>query len=362
MSVKLKEDILKMRFEDIYTRFSSKELDTLASADILGISVRSFLRKRNKYEAETFNGNFDLRIGKRSNNAAGDDEVEYLTKLYGERHKDFSVRHFFSFVKGDPQIKRSYNWCRLKLQKAGLVKKSSRGGPHRLRRERKPMEGMMIHQDGSTHDWIPGLGYNIDLIITMDDASSEITSGFFIGQEGTDSSFMGIKETILAKGVFCTFYTDRGSHYAHTPEAGGKVDDSNPTQVGRALRQLNIRHIHAYSPQARGRSERVFDTLQNRFPKELVYHGITTIEEANKYLRDVYIPKHNQEFSIKPKESKSAYTPWLHKESLDEILCIKEDRVVHNDNTVKYETLVLQIPAHENRHHFAKVGVEVIYA
>jgi hypothetical protein len=359
MSVKLKEDYLKMRFEDIYTRYSSKELDTQACADILNISVRTFLRKRNKYEAEDFNGSFDFRLGKRSNNKAVDKEVQYITNLYGERHKGFSIKHFYSLVKTDPQINRSYNWCRITLQKAGLVSKSSRGGPHRQRRERKPMEGMMIHQDGSTHAWIPALDYNMDMIVTMDDATSEITSGFLLEQEGTYSSFQGIKETIMKKGVFCTFYTDRGSHYAHTPEAGGKVDKNNPTQVGRALRELKIRHINAYSPQARGRSERMFGTLQNRLPKEFALHGIKSIDEANKYLQEVYWPRHNQEFSVRPKDSQSAYIPWLHKESLNEMLCVKDDRVVQNDNTVRYEGLILQIPPQQHRNHYVRADVEV---
>lgn len=359
MSVKLKEDILKMRFEEVYERFSCKELDTQTCADILNISVRSFLRMRNKYESEDFDGRFDLRLGKRSNNCAADQEVEYITKLYDGRHQGFTVKHFYSLVKTDPHITRSYNWCRLTLQKHGLVQKSSRGGPHRQRRMRKPMVGMMIHQDGSTHEWIPGLGYNVDLIATMDDANSEITSAFIVEQEGTESSLKGLKETILKKGVFCSFYTDRGSHYAHTPVAGGKVDKSNPTQVGRALRQLNIRHISAYSPQARGRSERMFGTLQNRVPKELAMHGIKTIEEANSYLKEVYLPRHNAEFSIKPKDSISAYTPWLRAEVLDEILCIKEDRVVQNDNTVRYEGLILQIPPQQHRNHYVRCDVEV---
>lgn len=359
MTVKLKEDILKMIFQEVYERFSRKELDTQACADILRMSVRTFLRKRNRYESVEFDGRFDLRIGKRSNNRAADREVEYLTRLYDERFQGFTVKHFYSFAKSDPEVSRSYNWVRLTLQKNGLVKKSSRGGPHRQRRERKPMEGMMLHQDGSTHAWIPALDFNMDMIVTMDDATSEVTSGFLVEQEGTHSSMQGVKETILNKGIFCSLYTDRGSHYAHTPEAGGKVDKNNPTQFGKALRVLGIRHIHAYSSQARGRSERMFDTLQNRLPKEFALFGIKTIDEANKYLREVYWPKHNQEFSVKPKESASAYVAWLHKESLDEILCIKEDRVVRNDNTVQYEGLVLQIPPQQHRHHYVRCEVEV---
>lgn len=359
MNVKLKEDYLKTRFEDIYNRYSKKVINTQEAADILGISVRTFLRKRDRYKEEDFNGSFDRRLCHRSNNRAADKEVELLTKLYSEKYQGFSVKHFYGFAKLHPSMTRSYNWCRQTLQQAGLIKKSSRGGPHRQRRERKPMAGMMLHQDGSTHDWIPGLGHNVDLIVTMDDATSEVTSGFFVEQEGTMSSLQGIKETIEKYGVFCTFYTDRGSHYAYTPEAGGKVDKSVLTQVGRTLKQINIRHIHAYSPQARGRSERKFRTLQDRIPKELALHGITTIEEANRYLREEYWPRHNKEFSVAPKDATSAYVPWLHQESLDEICCVKDDRVVSHDNTVRYEGLILQIPPQANRHHYVKAEVEV---
>ena len=359
MIVKLKEDYLKMRFKETYCRYSQKELDTQGAADILGISVRTFLRKRDRYEEDGFDGGFDRRLGRRSNNRAADEEVELLTKLYTEKYKGFSVKHFYGFATLNPSMTRSYNWCCKTLQKAGLVSKSSRGGPHRQRRERKPMAGMMIHQDGSTHKWLLALDHNIDLIVTMDDANSEITSGFFVAQEGTASSLEGIKETIQKKGVFCTFYTDRGSHYAYTPEAGGKVDKGRLTQVGRALREMNIRHIHAYSPQARGRSERMLQTLQGRLPKELDVMGITTMEEANRYLQETYWPKHNKEFSVAPKDSTSAYIPWLHPDSLDEILCVKEDRVVGRYNTVRYEGLVLQIPPQTNRHHYVKADVEV---
>jgi transposase len=359
MNVKLKEDYLKMRFGEIYDRYSQKELDTQAAADILGISVRRFLRKRQRYDEDGFDDHFDRRLGHRPSNRAADREVELLTKLYAEKYQGFTVKHFYGFAKLHPSMTRSYNWCRQTLQQAGLVAKSSRGGPHRQRRMRKPMEGMMLHQDGSTHAWIPELGHSIDLIVTMDDATSEVTSGFFVAQEGTMSSLQGIRETIRKKGVFCTFYTDRGSHYAHTPEAGGKVDKNNVTQVGRALRQLNIRHIHAYSPQARGRSERMFGTLQGRLPKELALHGITTLEDANRYLREEYWPRHNQEFSVSPKDAASAYIPWVHHDSLEEILCVKEDRVVGHDNTVRYEGMILQIPPQANRHHYVKAEVEV---
>lgn len=355
----VKQEVLKMRFEDIYGRYDKRELSTEEAAEILGISVRTFLRKRTRYEESGFEGLYDKRLGKTSPRRAEDAEVERITKLYSDKYRGFNVKHFHEFARREHSLKYGYTWTKNQLEKAGHVKRSKKGGDHRLRRDRRPMPGMMIHQDGSTHDWIPGLGYNVDLIVTMDDANSEITSGFFVLQEGTESSFQGIQETIEKKGLFCSFYTDRGTHYWTTPEAGGKVDKNNLTQVGRALKQMGVQQIAAYSPEARGRSERMFGTLQNRLPNEIALAGIKTFEEANEYLKDIYLPRHNEQFTVKPTiEDKTAYTPWVGVD-LKEILCHQEERVVNKDNTVSYHKISLQIPKDEMRYHYVKTTVQV---
>ena len=292
-------------------------------------------------------------------NRAADREVEFITKLYNERYIGFSVRHFYEFAKREHGLCRSYNWARETLQKRGAIKKSTRGGKHRLRRERKAMKGMMMHQDGSKHRWIPGLDYDVDLIVTMDDATSKLTSAFLVEEEGVASTFQGLQETIGKHGLFCSFYTDRASHYFYTPKAGEKVDKNQLTQVGKALKQLGIRHIPAYSPEARGRSERMFGTLQNRLPKELALYNITTIQEANKYLRDVYLPRHNKQFTVKPASEESAFIPWTSTQSLKEILCVQEERIVQCDNTIRYQALILQIPKNEFRHQYIKAKVTI---
>jgi hypothetical protein len=191
----------------------------------------------------------------------------------------------------------------------------------------------------------------------MDDASSDILSAFFIEEEGTMSTFRGLSEVISAKGLFCALYADRAGHYWYTPEAGGKVDRDNPTQVGRALLQLGIELIPAYSPEARGRSERMFGTLQKRLPQELRLAGITTMDEANRFLRETFLPDHNRRFAITPEEPGSAFVPFAG--SLDDILCIQEERTVGNDNTVRYKRLTLQIPEDRHRHHYVKAKVRV---
>lgn len=352
----LTEGIRMARFEEIYGRHRRKELSCAEAADILGCSERHFLRLRRRYEDAGLGSLRDGRVGRESSHRAADEEVEMITKLYTEKYRDMSVSHFHDWGVRKHGFTRSYNWTRKTLNEAGLTTPTKRGGPHRLRRPRRPMRGMMIHQDGSRHEWVPGQWW--DLIVTLDDATSEILSGFFVEEEGTDSSFRGIADVIENHGLFCSFYTDRGSHYFFTPEAGGKVDRAALTQVGRALKQLNIRHIPAYSPQARGRSERVFGTIQARLPIELALEGITDMDAASRYLREVYIPAHNAKFAVKPESEQSAFLPTVGMD-IENILCIQEDRTVQSDNTVRYEGLVLQIPPSEHRHHFVRAKVQV---
>ena len=220
------------------------------------------------------------------------------------------------------------------------------------------MKGLLLHQDGSTHPWIEGVSW--DLIVTLDDADNEIYSAFFVEEEGTWSSFRGIKEVIETQGLFCSLYTDRGTHYWTTKKEGERVDKSSPTQFGRAMGWLGIDMIPAYSPQARGRSERMFGTLQGRLPLELESAGITRLDDANRYLRDRFLPEFNQRFKVKPEEARSAFIPWAgHHLSLDDILCIQEERTVGKDNTVSYKGKRWQIPAASQRCSYAKAKVKV---
>ena len=217
---------------------------------------------------------------------------------------------------------------------------------------------MMLHQDGSRHEWLAGQAA-CDLIVTMDDATSEIYSAFLVEEEGTASTFRALKQVFTAKGLPSSLYTDRGSHYFHTPEAGGKVAKDQRTQVGRALHHLGIEHIAAYSPQARGRSERAFGTLQNRLVKELSLAGIIAIEAANRFIADTYLPDHNRRFATKPELEASAFVALTQPDQVDEVLCLHTKRVVAHDNTVCHERWVLQIPASPARAHYVKATVRV---
>lgn len=345
------------KFEGILGRVLERELSQLQAAEILGMSERTFRRWRDRHEDGGLDGLFDRRLGKASAKRVPVDEIDWMLEQYRTVYTGWTVKHFHDHLRKHHGFRWSYSWTKTQLHIAGLVRKAPRRGAHRRKRPRRPLVGMLLHQDGSTHAWLSSHGA-LDLIVTLDDATSEIYSAFLVAQEGTASSFAGLLEVVTAKGLPCSFYTDRGSHYFHTPEAGGKVDKSNPTQVGRALAQLGIEHIAAYSPEARGRSERAFATLQDRLVKELELAGITTIEAANRFITEVYLPDHNARFAKPPEQPESAFVP-ASLEQVQDILCRQEDRIVGNDNTVSYRGLWLQIPASPIRSHFVKARVRV---
>jgi len=355
----IQEGLRMMKFEDVRCRHQAGTLTCEGAAELLGVDVRTFLRWRNKQVETGVSEWKDGRVGKLPSHKAADSEVEEITNIYKEKFFNFNIKHFHSYLCLEYEgFSRSYSWVKRALEAAKLVVPSKQGGDHRLRRPRRPQTGMMIHQDASTHNWF-GVE-NCDLVVTLDDGDSLITSAFFCLQEGTLSSMRGILETIESYGIFCSFYTDRGSHYWFTPEAGGKVDKTRLTEVGRALKQIGIKHIAAYSPEARGRSERMFRTLQGRLPAELKLHGITTMDAANTYLRKTYLPRHNNEFTVTPKDMKSAFIPYIGR-PLADILCIQEERVVAKDNTIRYNGNILQIPVSAHRHHFVKADVTVCH-
>ena len=344
-----------MKFEEIYGRTLRGELSQAEAAEVLGMSERTFRRWRDRFEADGADGLYDQRLGRVSARRAPVDEVTRVLALFDTRYWDFTAKHFHEKLVAEHGCARSYNWVRLTLQANRRMRPAPRRGAHRRKRPRRALPGMMVHQDGSRHEWVPGCWW--DLIVTMDDATSELYSAFFVDEEGTMSSFRALSEVIGARGRFCSLYADRASHYWHTPDAGGRVDKDNPTQVGRALHQLGIELIPAYSPEARGRSERMFGTLQKRLPQELRLAGITGIEEANRFLKEVYLPLHNARFATPAEGQGSAFVPFAG--ALDEILCVHAERVVGNDNTVRYRRLSPQIPPDRHRNHYVKARVRV---
>jgi len=344
-----------MRFEEAYEKWNVGRLTQAEAAYLLGMCERSFRRYVVRYEAEGLEGLVDRRLEQVSQRRAPVDEVLAVTDRYQRQHVGWNVRHFHSWYRRDGGG-RSYSWVKQRLQAAGLVAVGKAKGKHRRKRERKALPGMMLHQDGSRHEWVAGQQW--DLIVTMDDATNEHYSMFLVAEEGTASSFRGVGEAIRAKGLFCSFYSDRGSHYWTTAEAGGKVDKANLTQFGRALQQLGIEMIAAYSPEARGRSERAFATHQERLPKELAHAGITDLAAANRYIARRYRPAFNAEFAVPAREEGSAFVPWIGG-PLDDILCEQVERTVGNDNCIRYENLFLQLPADRHRCHYVKAKVRV---
>jgi len=349
------QEIRKMRFEEAYERWNVGRLTQAEAAYLLGMCERSFRRYVVRYEAEGLEGLVDRRLEQVSQRRAPVDEVLAVTDRYQRQHAGWNVRHFHSWYRRDGGG-RSYSWVKQRLQEAGLVAVGKGKGKHRRKRERKALPGMMLHQDGSRHEWVAGQQW--DLIVTMDDATNEHYSMFLVAEEGTASSFRGVGEAIRAKGLFCSFYSDRGSHYWTTAEAGGKVDKANLTQFGRALQQLGIEMIAAYSPEARGRSERAFATHQERLPKELAHAGITDLAAANRYIARRYRPAFNAEFAVPAREEGSAFVQWIGG-PLDDILCEQVERTVGNDNCIRYENLFLQLPADRHRCHYVKAKVRV---
>jgi len=353
---KVLQEIRTMRFDEAYHGWQRGHLTQAEAGLLLGMSERNFRRYIERYHKQGEAGLLDKRLTQASHRCAPVDEVLRLTDLYSSQHNGWNVKHFYSFYVREHDGSRSYTWVKNELQKAGMVKKAKGKGKHRKKRERAAMEGMMIHQDGSDHEWVSGVKW--DLIIRLDDATSTHYSMFFVEEEGTASSFRGMRDVIEAHGLPSSFYSDRGSHYWYTPEAGGKVDKENLTQFGRAMKHLGIEMIAAYSPEARGRCERMFSTHQERLPKELAAAGITDMDAANAYLQDKYIPAFNGEFTVKPAMEASAFVKWFGG-SLDDVLCEQFDRTVNKDNTVSFKGRTLQIPSDEYRNHYVKTRVRI---
>jgi transposase len=352
----MRPEVRMARYLEGLERQRAGRLSCVEAAEFLGISERHFRRLRDRYEAEGAEGLIDRRRGRASGRRVAADRIEWMIEQYRTRYFDFTVKHFHEALVAEHGFDLSYTWTKGILQQRGLVRAAPKRSAHRKRRPRRPLPGMLLFQDGSPYQWLVGRP-PLDLIVTMDDATSEVYSMFLAEEEGTASSFRGLFETIARKGLFSSLYSDRGSHYFHTPKAGGKVAREPLTQVGRALAELSIEHIASYSPQGRGRMERLFGTLQKRLPPILRLKRIASIAAANRFLAKTYIGEHNARFAVPAIEQGDAFVPFLG--DLADILCVKHQRVVGNDNCVRYDGRVLQIPEQRHRRHFVRAGVTV---
>ena len=314
-------------------------------------------RLKCSYEQWGYGGLRDHRSGTPRRRRIALETIRELCRLKKEVYPDFSIKHFHEYAVERHHLEVSYTWARIILEEAGIVEKAAGRGKYYRRRERRPMRGMLLHLDGSTHEWIPGLAAE-DLIVMLDDADGRILYARFVPQEGTLSTLAALEHVLTRYGRFCELYHDCGSHFGRTSHSGQGPDEEQNGQVTRALKALGIRQIFARSPQARGRSERAFGTIQGRLPQELRLTGIDTYEQANGYLEKVFVPKFNHKFTVKPEQSESAFVP-LAGIDLKLLLSIQQERIVRNDNTVTYKNIILQIPESPQRLHFVRCPVTV---
>lgn len=340
---------------DVIVKAIDGQISWIQASEILGITARHMRRLRDRYEKDGYKGLVDNRAGTPRRKRIPIKTIEEICRLKRESYADFSVQHFYEHATEKHGLKLSYQWTLHVLQAAGIVKKEPGRGRYRRRRERRPMTGMLVHLDGSTHEWIPGLAMQ-DLIVALDDADGRILFARFFPQEGTASTFAALGHVLGTYGRFCELYTDRGSHFCRTSKAGSDPDSEQLGQVARALKTLGIRHILARSPEARGRGERAFGTIQDRLPKELRLECIRDFDAANRYLQDTYIPDFNRRFTVPPLQRETAFVR-LKNTDLELLLSSQHERTVRNDNTVTFNRLILQLPQTSHRLHFVRCTV-----
>jgi transposase len=336
-----------MKLQEVLLRATTGKIKWWQAAELIGISERQMRRWRKRLEEQGPQGLLDRRRRKPSSRRVAKAQAEHVLNLYRDKYFDLNVRHFHEKLVENHQIGLSYTWVKQALQSAGLVKRKARRGVHRKRRERRPLPGMMLHIDGSDHHWFQDERRH-DLIVILDDATSEIYYAQLAEEETTATVMAGLRAVIEKKGLFCSLYSDRGAHFWYTPKSGGKVDYERPTQVGRAMKELGVHMIPSYSPQARGRSERNFSTWQGRLPQELRLRGIRTLEEANKFLRGHYIAEFNRRFTVPAAERGTAFISCRHR-NLEMIFTERYERTVDRDNTVSFYNVILQLERAEWR-------------
>ena len=336
-----------MKLHEVLLRATTGKIKWWQAAELMGISARQMRRWRKRLEEQGPKSLLDRRRGTPSCRRVPKAKAEQVLALYRDKYFDLNVRHFHEKLVEDHQIGLSYTWVKQALQTAGLVKRKAKRGVHRKRRERRPLPGMMLHIDGSDHQWFQDERRH-DLIVILDDATSEIYYAQLAPEETTFTVMAGLRAVIERKGLFCSLYSDRGAHFWRTPKSGGKVNYERPTQVGRAMKELGVQMIPSYSPQARGRSERNFSTWQGRLPQELRLRGIRTLEKANRFLNDHYIAEFNQRFTVPAAQRGTAFISCRNR-NLEMIFTQRYERTVDRDNTVSFRNLVMQIERAEWR-------------
>jgi transposase len=347
-----------MQVREVIARAMSGELTWIQAAEICGFTPRTMRRWKQRYERSGYDGLWDRRRRTPSPRRTPFAEVQRILRLYRERYPHFNVRHFHELARHEHGVTLSYTFVKAALQAAGLVRKQKVRGRHRRRREPRPCFGELLHLDGSPHEWLAWCpGERQTLIAIIDDATSQVLYAQLVAREATATVMAALWAVLETHGIPQGLYTDRASWAAVTRQAGEAADRTRRTQLGRALDRLGIEHILAYSPQARGRGERLNRTLQDRLVNELRARGLRTVAAAHAYLRDEYLPRHNAQFSRSPADPASAFVP-LGRVDLAQILCHQEERTVARDNTIVIANVVLQIEKQPGRRSCA--GLQVL--
>ncbi len=346
-----------MKLQEVLLKAMAKKITWWSAAEIIGVSDRTMRRWRERLEEHGYSGLADRRKGRPSDKRVPLATAEMVLRLYQETYYDLNMRHFHEKLREMHGIELSYTWVQKALQGAGLVAKRGKRAKHRRRREPRPMTGMLLHIDGSKHQWFGDERW-YDLIVILDDATKEIYYAQLVEEESTLTVMAALRSVIESTGLFCAMYSDRASHFFVTPKGGGPVDKSRLTQVGRALKELGIQMIAAYSPQARGRSERSFGTWQGRLPQELRLAGITAVEAANAFLRERYIGEFNDKFTVEAKEKGTAFRKTC-RVDLNWVFTVQTERVVDRDNTVAIGDQSWQLEKSRFRHSLAKSTVTI---
>ena len=348
-----------MKVQTVILKAISGQWQWSQAAEVLGVSCRTMRRLKLRYQQYGYDGIFDRRRRRPSPRKVPLETVQQVLRLYQEQYRGFNVAHFCDQLRENHNIRLSYQWVKNALQTSGAVAPRAQRGRHHQRRPRRPLPGMMLYVDGSMHAWIPSLApAQFDLIAVVDDATSDCYYAQLVEQESTLTVMAALAEVVREKGLFCSLYTDRGSHFFHTPKAGGAVDKSQLTEIGRALAQLGIEHIPSYCPQGRGRMERFFGSWQGRLPQELGRAGIATLEQANRYIRQKFLPWHRRHWTEPAQETGQAFVPCAHVD-LEAIFCVHHERSVAADNTVTVGDRRLQIAPQSSRWSYAKCRVKV---
>jgi len=348
-----------MKVQEVMMQAISGKLTWLQAEEILGWQPRRLRRWRLRYQRRGYDGLWDRRRQRPSPRRAPVAEVARIVRLYRERYAGFNASHFHEIAQREHGVRYAYTFVKQLLQAAALLPKRRARGRHRRRREPRPCFGELLHLDGSPHAWLARCPTERQVLLqSIDDATKRVLYAQLVPAESTATVMTALWTILETHGLPQALYTDRAGWAFYTPKAGERVDRDKLTQVGRALARLGIEHIPAYSPQARGRSERLNRTFQGRLVNELRVAGISTVTAANRYLREQFLAAYDRRFARPPTDPAPAFVP-LGRVDLTHILCHEEVRTVGQDNTVTLEGVRLQIDKQPGRRTCAGLRVLV---